>query len=190
MREAVATAARETMIERVAETDDELTMKFLEGEEISNEESIGRLRKATIRGELVPVLCGTALRNKGVQPLLDAVVRYLPSPLDVPPVEGHQPGHRRSGRRASRMTTEPFAALVFKIVTDPFVGRLAYVACLFGQAECGRARSTTRTATARNVWAVCCKCMPTSVKRSRRCHAGDIAAIVGPKEIVHGRNAV
>ncbi len=86
-----AEAAREHMIERIAETDEELTMKFLEGEEITNAELIAALREAVIANELVPVLTGTALRNKGVQPLLDAVVRYLPSPADVPPVKGIDP---------------------------------------------------------------------------------------------------
>ena len=131
-----AAAARETMIERIAETDDELTMKFLEGEEISELEIYQALRRATIANKLVPVLCGSSLRNKGVQPLLDAVVRYLPSPLDVPPVEGLDPDTGATIVRHSD-DSEPFAGLVFKIVTDPFVGRLAYVRVYSGKLSTG-----------------------------------------------------
>jgi elongation factor G len=117
---------REILIERVAETDENLTLKYLDGEEISPEEVRAALRKATIAGTLVPVLCGSALRNKGVQALLDAVVAYLPSPLDIPPPLGIDPN---TGEQVTRMVSDdaPFSALAFKIVTDPFVGRLAYL---------------------------------------------------------------
>ncbi|RME63334.1 MAG: GTP-binding protein, partial [Caldilineae bacterium] len=131
-----AEEARAIMIERIAETDDDLTMMYLEGEEISNEDLHRALRKAVINNEIVPVLCGTALRNKGVQPLLNAIVRYLPSPLDVPPVVGTDP---RTGEQIVRHAdpNEPFCALVFKIVTDPYVGRLAYVRVYSGTLEAG-----------------------------------------------------
>jgi elongation factor G len=114
------------LIERVAETDEELTLKYLEGEEITREELITALRKATIEGKLIPVLCGTALKNKGVQAMLDAVIAFLPSPLDIPPPSGIDPD---TGEAVTREVsdTAPFSALVFKIVSDPFVGRLAYV---------------------------------------------------------------
>ncbi len=179
-----AQAARETLVERVAETDDELTMRFLEGEEITVPEIYRALRKATIGGDLIPILCGTALRNKGVQPLLDAAVRYLPSPLDIRPVEGIDPD---TGETISRPPDEkaPFTGLVFKIVTDPFVGRLAYVRVYSGKLISGE--------TVYN---------PTRGRRERigrivRMHAdkredlteitaGDIAAIVGPKESFTG----
>ncbi|HLI90989.1 MAG TPA: elongation factor G [Ktedonobacteraceae bacterium] len=117
---------REFLIERVAETDEELTLKYLEGEEISEQELVAALRKATIAGTLVPVLCGAALRNKGVQAMLDAVVAYLPSPLDIPPPTGIDPN---TGETVTREVsdTAPFSALVSKIVSDPFVGRLAYL---------------------------------------------------------------
>jgi elongation factor G len=117
---------RESLVEAIAETDDVLLAKYLNGEEASPEELRGGLRKATLAGKLVPVLCGAALRNKGVQPVLDAIVDYLPSPLDVPPIEGLHPV---SGAKVVRQADPraPFAALVFKIVTDPFVGRLAYM---------------------------------------------------------------
>ncbi|HEV2579215.1 MAG TPA: elongation factor G [Ktedonobacteraceae bacterium] len=117
---------REFLIERVAETDEELTLKYLEGEEITKEEIIAALRKATIAGRLVPVLCGSALRNKGVQAMLDAVIAYLPSPLDIPLPNGIDPN---SGEAITRDVSDnaPFSALVFKIVSDPFVGRLSYL---------------------------------------------------------------
>jgi elongation factor G len=117
---------REYLIERVAETDEDLTLKYLEGEEITKEELIAALRKATIAGTLVPVLCGSALKNKGVQAMLDAVIAYLPSPLDIPPPTGIDPDtHQEVTLEVS--DSAPFSALVFKIVTDPFVGRLSYM---------------------------------------------------------------
>ncbi len=117
---------REFLIERVAETDEELTLKYLEGEEITKEELIAALRRATIAGTLVPVLCGTALKNKGVQAMLDAVIAYLPSPLDIPPPTGIDPDtHQEVTLQVS--DSAPFSALVFKIVSDPFVGRLSYM---------------------------------------------------------------
>ncbi len=117
---------RDQLIERVAETDEELTLKYLEGEEISNEEIIAALRNSTIAGTLVPVLCGSALKNKGVQAMLDAVIAYLPSPLDIPQPTGLDPD---SGETLTREVSDnsPFSALVFKIVSDPFVGRLSYM---------------------------------------------------------------
>src|SRR5260370_10303308 len=115
---------REALIERIAETDEELTLKYLEGEEISTEELIVALRKATIASKLVPVLCGSSLKNKGVQAVLDAVIAYLPSPLDIVPPTGLDPD---SGEAVTRAVDDnaPFSALVFKIVSDPFVGRLS-----------------------------------------------------------------
>src|SRR5579883_1296987 len=116
----------EELIEKVAETDEELTLKYLEGEEITKEELMAALRKATIAGTLVPVLCGSSLKNKGVQAMLDAVVAFLPSPLDIPPPKGTNPD---TGEEETRAVSDdaPFSALVFKIVADPFVGRLAYL---------------------------------------------------------------
>jgi len=124
--EAEYTQHREFLIERVAETDGELTLKYLEGEEITKEELIAALRKATIAGTLVPVICGTALKNKGVQAMLDAVIAYLPSPLDIPPPVGINPDTNGTETRAVS-DSAPFSALVFKIVSDPFVGRLSYL---------------------------------------------------------------
>jgi elongation factor G len=116
---------REEMIEKLAELDDDLAERYLDGEELPAELLRAVLRQATLSGEAVPVLCGTALRNKGVQMLLDAVVHYLPSPLDVPPMEGTDP---QTGEAIACPPDpdEPTAALVFKITTDPYMGRLAY----------------------------------------------------------------
>ncbi len=139
--------ARERTIEQIVETDDELMMLYLEGEEISAAQLRQALRRSTLSGQLNPVLCGSALRNKGVQPLLDAVVHYLPSPLDVPPVEGINPYTQKVETRIAD-PTEPLAALVFKIATDPYVGRLAYFRVYSGKIKVGskviNSNSTTR----------------------------------------------
>jgi elongation factor G len=139
-----ATKKREFLLEKVAETDEALTIKYLEGEEITAEELQRALRQATLNGELVPVLCGSALRNKGVQLMLDAVVDYLPSPLDIPPIVGINP---KTGAQESRPADEaaPLAALVFKIVTDPYVGRLAYFRVYSGRIKArGAVRNTNK----------------------------------------------
>jgi elongation factor G len=122
---AQAAEAREHMIEKIAETDDELTLKYLESEEITEDDLRAALRRAILANEATAVFCGSSLKNKGVQPLLDAVVEYLPSPKDVPPVKGVNPN---TGEDIERYPDDdaPLSALVFKIVTDPYVGRLAY----------------------------------------------------------------
>lgn len=125
LQEAVQ-VARERLIEAIAESDEELTVKYLEGDSISLDELQTALRRATLHGTVIPVLCGTALRNKGVQPLLDAAVAYLPSPLERPAITGLVPGRDETVTRRADFS-EPVSALVFKIVTDPYVGRLAYV---------------------------------------------------------------
>src|SRR5690348_3279450 len=117
---------REALIERVAETDEELTLKYLEGESISEQELRAALRKATIESKLVPVLCGSSLKNKGVQAMLDAVIDYLPSPIDIPLPEGINPDTEETETREVN-DEAPFSGLVFKIVSDPFVGRLSYI---------------------------------------------------------------
>jgi elongation factor G len=122
---AEAFEAREAMIEAVVETDDVLMERYLEGEDISPDDLRAALRKATISGTIQPVLCGSSLRNKGVQPLLDAVLAFLPSPVDVPPVQGENPKKQRVEERLPE-DDAPLAALIFKIATDPYAGRLAY----------------------------------------------------------------
>jgi len=127
---------RGEMVEKIAETDETLLIKYLEGKEIDEEELVRALRKATISLRLVPVLCGTALHNVGIDPLLDAIVRYLPSPEDMPPVVGIRPGNGLEKVREPR-DSEPFSALAFKVAIDPFVGRLVYLRVYSGHARAG-----------------------------------------------------
>ncbi len=131
-----AQEARAKMVEKIAETDDDLTMKYLEGEEISLEELRVALRRAVLATKANPVFCGSALKNKGVQPVLDAVVDYLPSPLDIPSARGTHP---KTDEPLERKVDpkEPLAALVFKIVADPYVGRLAYFRVYSGKISTG-----------------------------------------------------
>jgi elongation factor G len=133
---AEAAKRREELVEKVVETNDELLHRYLEQHAISTAELKAALRAATIAGSLIPVLCGAALRNKGVQPLLDAVIAYLPSPLDVPPVTGIEP---RTGEELVRRPNadDPFSALAFKIMSDPFVGKLAFFRVYSGTLRAG-----------------------------------------------------
>ena len=172
------------MIEKVAETDDDLTEKFLDGDEITADELKAAIRKATIAGEINPVLCGTSYRNKGVQPLLDAVVDYLPSPLDVPSIKGVL---KSTGEEIERHPSddEPFSALAFKVMVDPFVGKLVFFRVYSGVLKSG---SYVFNAT---------KGKRERIGRILRMHAnhreeieevatGDIAAAVGFKETTTG----
>src|SRR5687768_1550685 len=134
--QAEAKAQRDRLIEQIAETDEELTLKYLEGEEIGVADLKAALRRATIAGKLVPVLCGAALKNKGVQLLLDAVVDYLPSPLDVPPISAIVPGTDKQEERPADDSL-PFSALAFKIVADPFAGKLTYFRVYSGTIKAG-----------------------------------------------------
>lgn len=127
---------REAMVEAIAESDDDLTHKYLEGQEIGVEELKAALRRAVISGRATAVFCGSSLRNRGVQPVLDAVVDYLPSPQEIPPVEGFDPRTDEPVKRAADVN-EPMSALVFKIVADPFVGRLAYFRVYSGKVTKG-----------------------------------------------------
>jgi len=131
-----AEAARERTVEQIVETDEELTVRYLEGKAISAAELRRALRTATLSGALTPVLCGSALRNKGVQPLLDAVVDYLPSPLDVPAIEGVNPYTDKVEARPADVS-EPLAALAFKVASDPYVGRLVYLRVYSGKLKAG-----------------------------------------------------
>ncbi|HIE38292.1 MAG TPA: elongation factor G [Anaerolineales bacterium] len=126
----------ERMVEQIVETDDGLTVRYLEGEEISAADLRRALRAATLRGVLTPTLCGSALRNKGVQPLLDAIVDYLPSPLDIPPVEGVNPYTEKAETRPADVSA-PLAALAFKVASDPYVGRLVYLRVYSGKLKVG-----------------------------------------------------
>ncbi|MGC8959831.1 MAG: elongation factor G [Chloroflexia bacterium] len=177
-------ARREELVERIAETDDLLTEKYLEGREISEEELRAALRRATLSGRLVPVLCGAALRNKGVQPLLDAIVDYLPSPLDVPPVVGTDP---RNGEAETRPVRDdaPFAALVFKIVTDPYAGKLAYLRVYSGHLRVG-ARVVNATRDRAERVARLLRMHANRREEIEEVYAGDIAALIGPKQSFTG----
>lgn len=123
---------RDRMVEKIAETDDDLTMKYLEGQEIEVEQLKSALRQAVLSNQATPVFCGSALRNKGVQPLLDAIIDYLPSPNDIPPVRGIIPKKEKEVERPPE-DDAPLSALVFKIVSDPYVGRLAYIRVYSGK---------------------------------------------------------
>lgn len=175
---------RELLVEQVAETDEALTLKYLEGEEIQPEELKAVLRRATLRSELVPVLCGAALRNKGVQPVLDAVVDYLPSPLDVPAMEGEHP---ESGEQVRREASdlEPLSALVFKIVSDPYVGRLAYLRVYSGVLQSGR-RVLNATKNRKERIGRLLRMHANRREEIEEVHAGDIGAVVGLKQSFTG----
>jgi elongation factor G len=175
---------RNKMVEAIVELDEELTLKYLEGEEISNEELKEGLRKAVLAGQATPVLCGAALRNKGIQPLLDAIVDYLPSPLDIPAVEGFKPS---SEERVTRSPEDeaPLSALVFKIVTDPYVGRLAYFRVYSGKITKG---STVYNSTKQERERVGRLIRMYADRREDidEVLAGDIAAVLGMKDTATG----
>jgi len=134
---AAAAAAREKLIEAVADSDDDLAEAYLEGEEISPQRLSAALRTAVLAATVTPVLCGSSFKNKGVQSLLDAVVDYLPSPLDVPPAEGIVPGREDEHIVREASESAPFAALAFKVMSDPYVGRLTYLRVYSGSIESG-----------------------------------------------------
>ena len=134
--EAAVASVREEMVERIAENDDALVERFLEGEAIGVDDLRAGLRRATIANKVVPVLCGSALDSRGIQLLLDAVVDYLPSPLDVPPISGLHPQSQEVVERPADLDA-PFAALAFKVVTDPYVGRLVYFRVYSGKINSG-----------------------------------------------------
>ncbi|HJX13796.1 MAG TPA: elongation factor G, partial [Dehalococcoidales bacterium] len=133
---AKASELRQALIAKLAENDDTMMVAYIEGEEVEPEELKRALRRVTLANQGVPVICGSALKNMGVQPLLDAIVDYLPSPLDVPPVEGID---TRKGEKITREADDaaPFSALAFKVVTDPFVGRLVYFRVYSGKVKVG-----------------------------------------------------
>ena len=175
---------REQLVEAVAETDDQLLEKYLSGEAISIDEIKGALRRATVTNRLQPVLCGSAFKNKGVQPLLDAVVDYLPSPLDIPDVQGIDPDNEKTlTRRAS--DEDPFAALVFKIMTDPFVGQLAYFRVYSGHVESGSGVYNATKGRNERIGRLV-KMHANKREETTGVWAGDIAAAVGLKNVTTG----
>ena len=175
---------RSEMIEKIAEQDDNLLEKFLLEEDISQEELKAAIRTVTISNKVVPVLCGTALKNKCVQPLLDAIGEYLPSPLDVPPVEGVKPGTDDViARDASN--EEPFAALAFKTVTDPFIGRLVYFRVYSGSAKSGTSVLNTVTGDRERLGRIV-KMHADQREDVEEVFAGEIAAAIGLKDTTTG----
>ncbi|MCY3719634.1 MAG: elongation factor G [Anaerolineaceae bacterium] len=179
-----AETMRAEMIETVVEVDDYLTEKFLLEEPITNDELLGALRAGTISNSLQPVLCGSALKNRGVQDLLDRVVDFLPSPLDVPPVEGINP---KTGEEVSRAPSddEPLAALVFKIVTDPFVGRLAFFRVYSGVLRAGTMLQNSTSEKRERIGRIV-RMFADRREDVDAVHAGDIAAIPGLKTTFTG----
>ena len=175
---------REKLIEAVAETDEELMMKYLEGEEITNEELKAGIRKATINVEFYPVLCGSAFKNKGVQLMLDAVIDYLPSPLDIPAINGINPDTEEEETRPAS-DEEPFSALAFKIMTDPFVGRLTFFRVYSGVLNSGSYVLNTSKGKRERIGRIL-QMHANSRNEIETVYAGDIAAAVGLKDTTTG----
>ncbi len=179
-----ATRHRERMIEAVAEVDDALTHKFLEGEDLTVEEIRHGLRLGTLQYKLVPVLGGSALKNKGVQPMLDAVVHYLPSPLDVPPVIGEDSRTHVEVLRTAD-DSEPFSALAFKIAADPFVGKLAYFRVYSGKLKAGSYVLNATTGRKERIGRIL-QMHANHREEIEEVYAGEIAAAVGLKDTSTG----
>nr|WP_303943179.1 elongation factor G [Streptococcus infantis] len=175
---------REKLVEAVAETDEELMMKYLEGEEITNEELKAAIRKATINVEFFPVLCGSAFKNKGVQLMLDAVIDYLPSPLDIPAIKGINPDTDEEETRPAS-DEEPFAALAFKIMTDPFVGRLTFFRVYSGVLQSGSYVLNTSKGKRERIGRIL-QMHANSRQEIDTVYSGDIAAAVGLKDTTTG----
>jgi elongation factor G len=172
------------MIEAIAETDEELTMKYLEGEEITIDELKVALRKAVIACEITPVLCGTAYKNKGVQMLLDAIIEYMPSPLDIPPISGVNPETEEEEARPSS-DEEPFSALAFKIMTDPYVGKLCFFRVYSGTLDSGSYVKNATKGKRERVGRIL-QMHANHREEIDRVYAGDIAAAVGLKDTTTG----
>ena len=175
---------REQMVEAIASTDDDLMEKYLEGEEISIDELKAALRKATIANEIVPVVCGTSYRNKGVQKLLDAIIDFMPAPTDIPPISGINPKTDEEEVRHSS-DSEPFSALAFKIMTDPFVGKLCYFRVYSGSVEAGSVVYNSTKGKNERLGRIL------QMHSNERhdidcCYAGDIAAAIGIKNTTTG----
>ena len=176
--------SRKALVERISETDDVLIEKFLAGDEPTLEELKGALRRAVIGYKLVPIYCGSSLRNKGVQPLLDAVVDYLPSPLDLPPVPGTHPKTGESETR-KRIVEESFSGLAFKIQIDPHVGKLTYVRIYSGKLQSGSyAYNSTKGAKERVGRLLLMHA--NQREEIKEAYAGEIVAVVGFKDTITG----
>jgi elongation factor G len=180
-----AKAAREVLIEAASDADEAVLEKFLGGEEVPEKDLKAAIRKGVIEMKLVPVLCGTAFKNKGVQPLLDAVVEYLPSPTDVPPIVGLDPDDKKTEVIRPPSDDAPFAALAFKIMTDPFVGTLTFMRVYSGQAKVGdQVYNVTRDKKERIGRLL--KMHANNREDVEEVNAGDIVAAVGMKDAITG----
>ncbi len=174
----------EKLLEAAAEQDEEIMMKYLDGEELTIEEIKKCIRKGTIANAMVPVVCGTSYKNKGVQKLLDAVVDYMPSPLDIPPIKGINPDTEQEEERPSS-DEEPFAALAFKIATDPFVGKLCYFRVYSGKVDAGATVLNATKDSSERMGRIL-QMHSNHRKDIDTCYAGDIAACVGVKNTTTG----
>jgi elongation factor G len=175
---------RELMLETIAEVDDHLLEKYVSGQALTNDEIRAALRKGTIEIRFVPVLCGAAFKNKGIQQLLDAIVAYLPSPVDIPAITGTSLDGAETLTR-SAADEEPFAGLVFKIMTDPFVGQLAFFRVYSGTLETGRQVFNPRKSSAERVGRLL-KMHANKREEIKEVYSGDIAAAVGLKNVSTG----
>ena len=175
---------REKLVESVAECDEELMMKFLEGEEITIEEMKDTIRKQTIACQMVPVLCGSAYRNKGVQMMLDAVIDYMPAPIDIPPIKGVDPDTGEEDVRKSS-DSEPFSALAFKIMADPFVGKLAFFRVYSGTLESGSYVYNSTKGKKERIGRIL-QMHANKREEIDKVYSGDIAAAVGLKDTTTG----
>ena len=180
-----AEEARLVLVEKIAELDDDLTLKYLENEDISVDEMKAAMRRAVIANEATPVLCGTSLRNKGVQPLLDAVVDYLPSPADIPPVQGNDPDDEDEIITLPAEDDAPLSALVFKIVTDPYVGRLAYFRVYSGTISQGQTVFNSTKGKRERIGRLI-RMYADRREDVTEVRAGDIAAVLGLKNTFTG----
>jgi elongation factor G len=175
---------REKMVESIAEQHDALLGKYLAGETLGIDELKAALREATIAQKITPVLCGSAFKNKGVQPLLDAVVDYLPSPVDIPPVKGINPDDESFIERKAS-DDEPFSALIFKIMTDPYVGQLAFFRVYSGHVESGTAVANTTKGNNERIGRLL-KMHANKREEIKEVWAGDIGAAVGLRSVTTG----
>ncbi len=178
-----AAAAREFMVESAAEAVEELMEKYLEGEELSNDEVMRGIREGTLQNEIVPVLCGTAFKNKGVQALLDAIVQYMPSPTEVKAIRGIDEDEQEGVRKSN--DDEPFAALAFKIATDPFVGTLTFFRVYSGVVKSGDTVLNPVKGKKERVGRIL-QMHANSREEIKEVRAGDIAAAVGLKDVTTG----
>ena len=173
-----SSAVRMTLLEKLADFDEEVMEKYLEEQPVSADVLIKAIRKATLKLQLVPILCGSAFKNKGVQPLLDAVIAYLPSPLDVPAVQGLNSNDEVETRKASE--AENFCGLAFKIVSDPFVGNLAFIRVYSGILKVGSQVYNPIKRKKEKIGRIL-KMHANKREEVQAISAGDIGALVGPR---------